>query len=113
MAGIVSALTISFSGQIVPEIMDSDDDGVPDSDDLCPDSIGSVDSSGCSAKQFCNDFDINYTKKGRRIYLDWNDYWNCIRADWKDNEGKRPRDCRVVRNRRTKDIYCTAGRRAD
>ncbi len=105
---------ISFSGQIVPEIIDSDNDGVPDSDDLCPDSVGSVDSDGCSAKQFCNQYEIDYVRKGRKIHVDWNDYWNCVRADWQDNENvKYPKDCNVVKNRRTKEIYCTARRGAD
>ncbi len=57
---------------------DSDDDGVNDEDDECPDTPAdeAVDDSGCSAEQFCNAVDVS----------GWRGALSCLRADWNDND---------------------------
>lgn len=65
---------------IVP---DEDGDGLLDTRDACPGSLpdASVDTAGCSQEQFCATFD-----NGRL----------CRRADWRNDEPLRARDCRWV-----------------
>jgi hypothetical protein len=70
--------------------IDQDSDGEPDVTDLCPDSIGQVDSSGCSPSQFCNAFDIS-TSLGKQT---------CRKADWRNDEPLgQANDCRYDRGK--------------
>jgi hypothetical protein len=65
-----------------------DGDGVPDTDDSCPDtrSDTTADSAGCSQSQFCEQFVIE----------SFFDALACIRADWMGDEpAPWPADCRV------------------
>lgn len=67
---------------------DSDNDGVADNADQCPDTpAGSpVDAYGCSAPQFCAQFDVSQPSGSAA----------CYRADWRNNELPRfAFDCRV------------------
>jgi hypothetical protein len=65
---------------------DSDRDGILDLNDLCPNSeTSSVDNQGCSVAQFCDNFNP----------LDKKDSKLCTNADWKNNDGKNPKDCKV------------------
>ena len=66
-------------------IEDSDNDGIIDEQDLCPDTVSvDIDDNGCSNEQFCESFRI-VTKKDRNT---------CRSLDWKDDE-KNPKDCKV------------------
>jgi len=79
--------TIPFGFTLEEPVTDSDGDGVDDGDDLCPDTSEGkeVDVDGCSSIQFCRGVEI--TIKNRN---------DCIYADWKDNEGRKPSDCYAV-----------------
>lgn len=73
---------------------DLDGDGIPDSDDECPETPSGedVDQTGCSAMQFCNHIALGGFLHPSR--------WDCRKADWKDNETRTfPLDCRIDRNR--------------
>jgi hypothetical protein len=66
----------------------SDGDGVPDTNDSCPDTNPdtTIDSSGCSQSQFCKPFVIE------SLF----DALACIKADWMGDEPPPwPGDCRV------------------
>ncbi len=72
-----------------PSLGDVDGDGEYDATDRCPDTPSgeSVDDSGCSAAQFCNQ--QTTSRRG------------CWRSDWNNDEPVgRPRDCRVIRTGR-------------
>jgi len=76
---------------------DDDNDGIPDTIDLCPNTpLGvEVDTNGCSAAQFCDKFNPLTSQKNPNRKL-------CVSADWKGNEavggkGKKmqPNDCYI------------------
>jgi len=67
---------------------DGDGDGVPDTNDSCPETNPdtTIDSSGCSQNQFCEQFAIE----------SFFDALACIKADWMGDEPPPwPGDCRV------------------
>jgi len=69
--------------------IDSDDDGIPDIIDQCPETGTSLvaDLLGCSQAQFCANFD------GRG----WRDRLRCKAADWQNDEPLWARDCQARR----------------
>ena len=71
---------------VCSEMPDSDGDGIIDSNDSCPNTASGnqVDGKGCSIAQFCNQF--NPLESLKSVFF-------CISADWKNNEGKNPKDC--------------------
>jgi len=69
---------------------DADEDGEPDSTDLCPGTLlgEDVDSDGCAIMQFCTAIDTS-SHYGRRV---------CRRSDWKNDEPLRINgDCKTVK----------------
>jgi hypothetical protein len=65
-----------------PRFVDADRDGVHDGHDLCPQTplgAGVVDDAGCSLAEFC----------APRVS-------ECERADWRNDEPRKPADCRRV-----------------
>lgn len=83
---------------------DADCDGIANAADLCPNTPsnveGGVDSSGCSAWQFCSAIDVS----------SWNaNFDSCTFADWKNNEpgyARWPYDCTLQNNARTGRNTC-------
>ncbi|MBS3073128.1 hypothetical protein J4477_04810 [Candidatus Pacearchaeota archaeon] len=63
------------------QCIDKDNDSVCDNIDECLDSQGEVDENGCDVDQFCSFFGCGY---------------DCLYADWKDDEEGRAYDCTVV-----------------
>ena len=63
-------------------LLDSDNDGVIDSYDQCDSSTGMVDAKGCNQAQFCSSLSYSYCRYG----------------DWKNDEPRRPRDCKWENN---------------
>ena len=63
---------------------DSDNDGIPDSNDKCPNTLERtfVDQNGCSQKEFCNQFKCGDS---------------CDLADWRNDEkNPTPNDCQTI-----------------
>ncbi len=93
-------------------VCDADNDGVPDMDDTCPDTEygAPVDTFGCSSDQFCSGIEI--PKSGWSMFRGM---IACIFADWDDNEGWLPRDCKVKRVgwKRNSHFVCSARKSAD
>lgn len=111
--GSVSSLAydvIILSGTI-DLLDDSDNDGVVDTIDKCPDTpMGFItDNSGCSSRQYCDLVKIRYTIKKNQIIINPTDYWKCVESDWLSNElDKRfPSDCQVVYIKKPLQVYCT------
>lgn len=80
LSGTVAGLEAELE-TLRPQVEDADDDGVPNALDQCADTVGRavVDASGCAWDQFCA------TTMDRRF---------CRLLDWRNDEPRRPRDCR-------------------
>ena len=84
-----------------PPLADADGDGEADATDRCAGTPAgeAVDDAGCSAGQFCAQFDVQ-TTDGRK---------SCRRADWRNDEpseSQQDGDCRVAKDVGTKRERC-------
>jgi len=101
---LLSEITVMVADEVEASPSDSDEDSVNDELDRCPDTenTADVDANGCSAKQFCEAIEVP-SKQEREP---------CWQADWLDNEDK-PKDCKVMRNKKTNKRRCTNKKKAD
>jgi hypothetical protein len=81
-----------------PIFIDEDEDGEPDSTDLCPGTLlgEDIDSDGCAIMQFCMAINTS-SHYGRRV---------CRRSDWKNDEPlKNIGDCKAVKQGKDPSNY--------
>ena len=73
-----------YNEALLALLADDDGDGILNTYDICPQTLSNeeVDLGGCSLEEFCSSFNI---KK------------ECKRADWKNDEPKKAKDCTWVR----------------